>query len=989
MAQPIERQAVQGLQQVQSTGAPRGAGTQAIQVGMPRPDDYEQGSFLTDLLDAANTGMAIGTSIMTQAVEDDKVRQMDRAMSGLMPSEDATRGGARAHMLVNLQNDVLAQTAQLQQDAKTFQGTDQEWEQHLVNSRNAVQSRMWAQYPELQGDKDSMKVVTNAFLEQQPKVFGARATAKIDQQIQQRNEDMRSRVLYATAGQSGEALDTTLKMLQQEAVTMGLTKTEYESLVSDIAQSKAAVGDSSLVQGTKSLKDANGVSLYERDGKLMTAEIQANRTYTALNQVELFEKKDAAVKAYESGQIGRDELLQIAQNHNQASGGTAWSDGELTSLFNRVAKQSAENAKIEELMKRGDGSGSPLGLQDISKKDRDTFAEGLTSVYQGLADKEIKENGLTGEAAERVRGKYEQARYAKLGEQLIEDPNIKQRWNALMQIAPENLKDVKSEPEALQTIMRARDSIPEASRRAVMGDDAYAFISNYDLARQQGFEAGQAIDFAQRASRSTNLPAGTLKELTSDVQGVVSDVAGGSWMTRGDNMSDMGKDLMMQDADTIARAMKVAGNNNDTIKRHLTEYLKGQYTQLSEGFFTQGVLVKGDVRGMAEKVGVNQSDLPLAMRQFINNHKEQLLDASGGMTEKDLYYDVDMKRGMFTIRAGSGRTPLTPAMPLSEIQGQALLKQSYEEAKKARDTSKKVWEDSQNKMGSWGLSPTTVRPNKETTIDGQPTAKTVGKMGIADFLVSPAFASGQDLPANYEFGYQQKNDDFVNYIAKTENSINAGLDRNAGTYTPYKDANGYSVGFGHFLTPEEQKNGYIDIGGTKVPFIAGRSQLTPDRARALLQQDLKKNTPSTAGWAVGFDDMHPGQQRALMDYGYNLGKNGINNAPTAKAYFEKGKFTDGFLAMLSTASTEGKRSPALLVRRAEAYNQGQSGGAVPKISEVETREDGSMYVKFAGEMSPAFVSKQNYGKIQDGWYQVYPPQKNSLVPNAQVGRIKL
>lgn len=983
----IERQAVQGLQPVQVRNAPRGAATQAIRVGTPTVDRSGAG-FLNDLVSAAGNMMQIGTDIMNQAVENDKVRQMDRALTGLMPSEDATVGGTRAHMLVNLQNDVLAQTAQLQQDAKTFQGTDEEWEQHLVNSRNAVQGRLWSQYPELQSDKESMKVVTNAFLEQQPKVFGARQAAKIDQQIAQRTNDMRSRIISATQGQSGAELGATLQALQQEAVTMGLTKPEYESLVSDIAQNSAAIGDGSLVDGTKYLKDANGVSLYQRDGKLMTSEIQANRTYTALNQVDLFKKKDAAIKAYESGQIGRDEMLQIAQNHNEASGGTAWSDGELTSLFNNVAKEHAKTAKMEDLMNRGTGA-SPLGLQDVSKKDRDTYAESLTGIYQGLAEKEIKAKGLTGEDAERVRGLYEQARYAKLGEQLIEDPNIKQRWDALMKIAPENLKDVKSEPEALQTIMRARDSIPEASRRAVMGDDAYAFVANYDLARQQGFESGQAIDFAQRASRSTSLPAGTLKELTSDVEGVVSEVAGGSWMTRGDNMSDMGKDLMMQDADSIARAMKVAGNNNDTIKRHLTEYLKGQYTQLSEGFFTQGVLVKGDVRGMADKVGVNSGDLPLAMRQYINNHKEQLLDASGGMTEKDLYYDVDMKRGMFTIRAGSGRTPLTPAMPISEIKGQELLKQSYEEAKKTRAESKKVWEDSQSKMGSWGLSPTTVRPNKETTMEGQPTAKAVGRMGIADFLVSPAFASGADLPANYEFGYKQKNDDFVNYVAKTENSINAGLDRNAGTYTPYKDAHGFSVGYGHFLTKEEQKNGYVEIDGMKVPYVAGRSQLNPERARRLLEIDLEKNTPSTSGWAVQFKDMHPGQQRALMDYGYNLGKNGINNAPTAKAYFEKGKMTDGFLSMLSTASTEGKRSPALLVRRAEAYNQGQSGGAVPKISEVETREDGSMYVKFAGEMSPAFISKQNYGKIQDGWYQVYGPQKNSLVPNASVGRIKL
>lgn len=983
----IERQAVQGLQPVQVRGAPRGSGTQAIRVGTPTMDT-SGANFLTDLVNAAGNAMQIGTTIMNQAVEDDKVRQVDRALTGMMPTEDATVGGTRAHMLISLQNSILTQTAQLQQDAKTFQGTDEEWEQHLVNSRNAVQGKLWQDYPELQADKESMKVVTNAFIEQQPKVFAARATAKIDQQVLQRTEDMRSRIITATSGLSGDSLGAALKGLQQEAITLGLSKPEYESLVSEIAENNAAIGDGTLIQGTKELKDANGVSLFQRNGKLMTAEIQANRAYTALNQVALFEKKDAAIKAYTNGQISREEMLQVAQNHNMASGGTAWSDGELTQLFNNVAKKHAETAKVEDLINRGT-AGSPLGLQDVSKKDRDTYAENITTLYQGLADKEIAAKGLTGEAAERVRGMYEQARYAKLGEQLIEDPNIKQRWNALMTMAPENLKDIKEEPQALQTIMRARDSIPEASRRAVMGDDAYAFVSNYDLATQQGMTPGQAIDFAQRASRSVNLPAGTLKELNADVSGVVSDIAGGSWMTRGDNMSDMGKDLMTQDAETIARAMKVAGNNNETIKNHLKEYLKGQYSQLSEGFFTQGVLVKGDVRGMADKVGVNNNDLPLALRQFIDNHEQELLDMSGGMEKGDLYYDVDMKKGMFTIRAGSGRTPLTPAMPLSELKGQELLKQSYEKAKQERDSAKKNMEESRMQQGSWGLSPTTVRPEKETTMEGQPTAKAVGRLGISEFLVSSAFASGADLPANYEFGYKQNNSSFVDYVAKTENSINAGLDRNAGTYTPYQDAHGFSVGFGHFLTDEEKRNGYVDIDGMKVPYGTGISQLTPERARRLLEIDLERNTPSTKGWAVPFDAMHPGQQRALMDYGYNLGKNGINNAPTAKAYFEKGRFTDGFLSMLSTASTEGKRSPALLVRRAEAYNQGQSGGAVPKISEVETREDGSMHVKFAGEMSEAFISKQNLGKIKDGWYEVYPPKKGSLVPDAKPGRIKL
>lgn len=974
----IERQAVQGLQQVQSKGAPRMSATSALQVGAPQFESAGS-SFIDDLMKVATGVAQVGTAILNQAVEDDKVRQYDRALQGLMPSDDATVGGARAHMLVQLQNDVLGQTIALQDEAKRFQGTDAEWEDLVVKSRNQIQSKVYQQYPGLEGDKDTMRTITNAFMEQQPKIFAARASAKLEQEAAKRLADMRSRTIMVTEGLSGDNLNAALHQLQQEAVTMQLTKPEYEEMLAQLAMERAAVGDSTLVEATKSIKDANGISLYQRNGKLMTAEIQANRNWAAQNQVAVFEKKDAAIKAFTSGELDREEMLKIMQNHNELTGGTAWSDGEIKSLFDKVAKANAEEAKMQELLARGT-SGSPLGLQDVSEKDRKTFAEGLVGVYTKLANDEISRTGATGEQAEAIRGKYEQMRYLQLGQQLIADPNIKERYESLMQLSSANLKDMKTEPEALKTILRARDSIPEDARRAVMGDKEYAFVENYDRAVRMGYEAGQAVEFAQNAARGDKLGSAVLKELNSDVEGVVNDVAGGSWLSRGDNMSDMGKDLMAREAESIARAMKVAGHNNDTIKRHLTEYLKGQYTQLAEGFFTQGVLVKGDIRTLGDTIGVNQNDVPMALRQYVENNKQALLDRSGGMEEGDLYFDVDSRRGLFTIRAGSGGVPVTPAMPLTDIKGQRLLQQRYDEEVKKRDEAKKAFEANQMKM--WGAGGYQAQPPSNVT------AKTVGKRGIMDFIVSPAFASGENLPANFEFGYKQKNSDFYDYVAKQENAANVGFDRVAGVYTPYKDAHGQSVGFGHFLTDEERANGYIMIGEDKVPFKAGQSQLTPERARRLLEQDLKSHIPSTSDWAVPFDMMHPAQQRGLMDLTYNLGKGGIKNAPQAYASFKAGKFTDGFIHMLSTASTEGKRSPALLVRRAEAYNLANAGG-VPKISEVDVREDGSMYVKFAGEMSEAFVSKDISSRIKDGWLEVYPPKADALVPMARVGRIKL
>lgn len=976
----IDRQAVAGLQPVGVNVQPRPVGTTAIQ-RVAGEATNTAGNFVNDLMSAAGSMAQVGTYIMNQRVEDDKVRQYDRALTGLMPSEDATVGGARAHMMVGLQNDILAQTTQLQADAERFRGSDEDWTNHVVKSRNEVQAALFAKYPELQQDKDTMRMVTTAFMEQQPKVFASRFKAKAQQDAQERMQSMQSRMILATQGLSGPALSSMMEQGRSEAMAMGLTAEEYESMITELAMNKASLGDSSFIDATKELKNSAGVSLYQREGKLQTGAIAADRTWASLNQVELFRKKNDAIEQYESGALSQDQMLEIMQNHNSVTGGTAWSDSEITTLFNKVAKERAKVSNLQDLLKRGEGD-SPLGLQDVSDKDRKDYAAALAGTYTELADKQIAEEGATGERAEAIRGSYERARYAKLGQQLIKDPNLETRYQALLTMSSANLKDMKVEPEAMRTLLMARDAIPEDARLAVMGEKEYAFAENYDLGTRMGMNPGQAVEFAQGAQKSERLSSATLKELTSDVEGVVSDVAGGSWTTRGDNMSDMGRDLMTQDATTIARSMKVAGHSNETIKRHLSEVLKGQYTQMAEGFFKKGVLIKGDLRGLGEVLKTNQKDLPDVMRQYMDNNKQALLDNSGGMKEEDLYYDVDMRRGLFTIRGGSGRMPLTSPMPLTELKAQDLLKQRYDQEKKARDDGAEAFKKQQMKMGSWGISPTTVKDPKDVT------AKAVGKIGIGDFLMSPAFANGANLPSNFEFGHERNQSLFYDYVAKAENSVNAGLDPVAGTFHPYSDEGGENIGFGHLLTAEEKKNGYVMIGDDRVPFKKGFSEITPAKARQLLEQDIKAHQPSTKDWQVPFDSMHPGIQRGILDLSYNLGKQGIANSPKAFADFKAGRFTEGFINMLDTNATKGERSPGLLRRRAEAYNMAMASSGVPKITEVRTESDGSMYAKFSSSDMGAFVRQGLAEKIgKDGWLKVNGPSK--LTENSRVGSLSV
>lgn len=979
----IDRQAIQGLQQVQSQGPARASMVQSRVAGAAT---VNSGSLLDDILSVAGDAAKVATNVMNTVVEEDKIRQYDRNLRGLMPTEDATTGGRRAHMLVNLQNRSNEMTQRLKDEATRFQGSDEEWEEQVITYQRAMREEVALNYPELAGDKDTSKLITSVFMENHPQVFAARAGAKLQQESVERTTALQSRVLSMTQGLQGEELTGMLHQLQQDAVAMQITKPEFEGLVVSTALEKAAIGDSTMIEATKGILDANGVSLYARNGKLMQAEISADRTRASLDQVGLFEAKSGIEGKLLAGELSWDEFLKQADAQNKATGSTAWSESELSTLYNKRAKDSAEGMVMQEWLARGEQD-SPLGLQDISTKERKDYAEYLRTEMASLADKEIAATGANGEQAEAIRGKYEQQRLLHMAKNVIEDPVAKERFESLMQMSPENLKAMTSEPEAMQTLLRTRDSLPETGLRAVLGDKAWAFTENYERALRMGNNPGQAIAFAQNASRGEKLQSSTLKELNKVTETVVDSVASGGW-TFGDNMSDLGRDLMAQEANQIALAMKQAGHSNETIEREMKSYLSNQYTQTQEGFFKSGVLVKG-VQSSAElgkSIGTNGTDAAAAMSQYISVNKEALLDAAGaGMEEKDLYFDIDQKKGTFVIRAGSGRVPVTMAAPLSSLDGQALLREKYETEKKSRDENRAAFEESMMKRGAWGSSTTSkYQKSADVTIDK------LSKTGVSEFFMSSAFANGADLPSNFEFGYDKKNDSFYDYVAKQENPANVGYNRAAGSYEPYKDAHGESVGFGHFITDTERKNGYIVVAGNKVPFTKGSSQITPAIAQKLLRQDVKSHKPSTTGWKTPWDQLHPATQRGLMDLSYNLGKGGIANAPKAEAAFKSGKLTDGFIHMLSTASEGGKRSPGLLVRRADAYNLANEGNGLPKIKQVETNEDGSMRVRFDGEMSGAFVSKDIAGKIgKDGWMTVYPAKGNALVANAKTGVINI
>lgn len=119
------------------------------------------------------------------------------------------------------------------------------------------------------------------------------------------------------------------------------------------------------------------------------------------------------------------------------------------------------------------------------------------------------------------------------------------------------------------------------------------------------------------------------------------------------------------------------------------------------------------------------------------------------------------------------------------------------------------------------------------------------------------------------------------------------------------------IGYGHDLTAQEQKQGYVATASGNIPFRGG---ITPDQANAIFSQDYQTRVAHLSKTVPGFSNLNPNQQEALTSYYYNTGR-----LPTGLA----GNIAAGNMGAISEslkggiATAGGRYLPALGRRRAQ------------------------------------------------------------------------
>lgn len=326
------------------------------------------GSFAQGLLDAANSLNQVAPKYIGEKVEADKVLQANRALKGLMPTEDATAGGTRANMMVGAQNGINEMTMRLKDDAASWQGTEDEWNAHVVQQRNDFEQSIYQKYPELTSDRDTSKLVTNMFMEQQPTIQASKVSADLQREHQDRANTFQTRMTQTTAGKDGMDLTRSLEDLKPIAKALKLSDTEYEQVIAGEAKARAATGDTTMLMATQGIRNAEGVSLYDRDASIRASVIQGQRMDLSLHQTDLANDKYGMEQRFMSGEMSDSELISAASIMNAKYGGAAYSASELNGLRDQKAKADAKQGKKVDFVGKI-AQGQLVALEDYTEKE--------------------------------------------------------------------------------------------------------------------------------------------------------------------------------------------------------------------------------------------------------------------------------------------------------------------------------------------------------------------------------------------------------------------------------------------------------------------------------------------------------------------------------------------------------------------------------------------------------------------------------------------
>lgn len=296
-------------------------------------------NILGTLLEAAgHVGTAAGT-YMQQKVDEDKTVQAMRFYEGMAPSDEATTAGYRTHAVLGMSNKILESTARLKDEASTFTGTDEEWEQKVRDTQTADHNDILSKYPHLSNDPLANKAVVTMYGEQVPAIAAARISAKLNQEHQQRLTTFRDHIRVRVDGLSTDEAHAVLAGVMDDTDTLQLTKTEREKELVALAVEKAEAGELGIINFSKKYTGGAKTSLFDRSHALQKSEVSGKKVYWLQNQDKIAADKNWLQGKMDNGELTKDQFFEAAAEMNRQYSNLAYTDDSMLAAVNKGQKE--------------------------------------------------------------------------------------------------------------------------------------------------------------------------------------------------------------------------------------------------------------------------------------------------------------------------------------------------------------------------------------------------------------------------------------------------------------------------------------------------------------------------------------------------------------------------------------------------------------------------------------------------------------------------
>lgn len=331
---------------------------------------------LSGILGLASEGFR---SYADNKIAEDRVKQTEQAVKGLMPTDDATRAGYEAHALVKSKGDQAKYIAKMKAFADT-NPTDEEWEEAMSTGLASTQENLRDSYNldvenEEQLYTDLNKLALNNIVSATPQLTLHRETVKLEHENTTRMESLEDSII----GMTGVGLSPEVMVLDIDSITPEL---QLSPIDSDKAIINAVINSQSpeLIEMSKILYQGRKTSLYQRSGAIQSLDAKQRKAGAINRTIDKSKAQVTAKDALMKGEMTEEEFYQFVGNQSAKLGEDLFTESAMTSMVMDARKANyRQNQKTFQVISglNGDAVDLPKWL---------TPDEYMSSVHDSLAE---------------------------------------------------------------------------------------------------------------------------------------------------------------------------------------------------------------------------------------------------------------------------------------------------------------------------------------------------------------------------------------------------------------------------------------------------------------------------------------------------------------------------------------------------------------------------------------------------------------------------